>query len=262
MDLDHDFWDARYAQERTGWDLGGPSTPLKTYIDQLTNKDLRILIPGGGRSYEAEYAQRSGFTKVFVIDLTERPFKDLISRYPDFPVKNLIVGDLFEHEGTYDRILEQTFFCALDPAMRDRYVEHMHHLLAPQGKLVGVLFDEPMDDGPPFGGSKEEYVARFGLHFKHVSFTPCYNSITPRMGRELWMTAQRVDHIPIDCNLYDRYEEAATLKRTVHLTMQDGQRFTGRIMDLFVRDHIEWLRMDTEHEIRLDHIMEMEVDVN
>lgn len=29
--------------------------PLKVYFDQLTNKDLKILIPGGGNSHEAEY---------------------------------------------------------------------------------------------------------------------------------------------------------------------------------------------------------------
>ncbi|MCB0780847.1 MAG: SAM-dependent methyltransferase, partial [Flavobacteriales bacterium] len=53
MDLDRDFWQQRYADGTTGWDLGAVSPPLKAYFDQLTDKDLRILIPGGGRSYEA-----------------------------------------------------------------------------------------------------------------------------------------------------------------------------------------------------------------
>ncbi|HRH39216.1 MAG TPA: SAM-dependent methyltransferase, partial [Flavobacteriales bacterium] len=84
-DLDRTFWEARYHNAETGWDLGAPSTPLKEYLDQLTNKDTRILIPGGGRAYEAEYAHRIGFRNVFVIDLTDAPFADLLSRCPTFP---------------------------------------------------------------------------------------------------------------------------------------------------------------------------------
>ena len=49
------YWSKRYKEERTGWDIGFPSLPLKTYIDQLENKDLKILIPGAGNAYEAEY---------------------------------------------------------------------------------------------------------------------------------------------------------------------------------------------------------------
>ena len=142
MPLDRDFWESRYTTADTGWDLGGPSTPLKEYIDQLTNKALRILIPGAGRAYEAEYLQTLGFKNVFVIDLTDAPFADLLKRCPDFPKDHLIVGDFFAHQASYDLIVEQTFFCALDPALRTRYVEKMYELLVPGGKLVGVLFDE------------------------------------------------------------------------------------------------------------------------
>ena len=59
-------------------------------------------------------------------------------------------------------ILEQTFFCALDPALRDRYVAHMEQLLAPGGKLVGVLFNDTLNaDRPPFGGSQGGVRASF-----------------------------------------------------------------------------------------------------
>ena len=36
--LDRTYWETRYRSDETGWDLGGPSTPLKEYIDQLTDK--------------------------------------------------------------------------------------------------------------------------------------------------------------------------------------------------------------------------------
>lgn len=259
MDLDRSFWEDRYHTGETGWDLGGPSTPLKEYLDQLTDKDLKILIPGGGRAWEAEYAHRQGFRNVFVIDLTDAPFKDLLSRCPDFPKEHLIVGDFFQHEGQYDRILEQTFFCALDPALRERYVAHMHALLKPGGKLVGVLFNDALNtDRPPFGGFKADYEPLFKQHFGQMSMELCHNSIQPRAGRELWLCAvKEQDYVPIDCNLYDRYEAAATLRQHVILEHMDGTTLEGTIVDLFHRDKAEWLRMGNGRAVRLDHIRQM-----
>ena len=48
MILDESFWDDRYRDNDIGWDIGYVSTPLMAYFDQLQNKDLKILIPGGG----------------------------------------------------------------------------------------------------------------------------------------------------------------------------------------------------------------------
>ena len=263
MELDRNFWEDRYHSNETGWDLGGPSTPLKEYLDQLTDKELRILIPGGGKAWEAEYAHRQGFTNVFVIDLTDAPFKELLSRCPDFPKEHLIVGDFFQHEGQYDRILEQTFFCALDPALRERYVADMKKLLAPGGKLVGVLFNDTLNtDRPPFGGFKADYEPLFRKHFEQLSMEPCHNSIEPRAGRELWLCAvKEAAYAPIDCNLYDRYEAAATLKQRVRLVLTDGTHAEGLIVDLFHRDKAEWLRLDSDMEIRLDQIAKIEEPV-
>ncbi len=192
MALDRTFWESRYTEKNTGWDIGGASPPLKAYFDGLTDRGQRILIPGGGRAYEAEYLHRRGFTEVFVIDLTDAPMQDLLARCPVFPADRFIVGDFFAHHGTYDLIIEQTFFCALDPELRDAYVDHMHHLLRPGGKLRGLLFDVPLNaDRPPFGGTREEYLQRFGRVFDQLSLEPCHNSLPPRQGTELWLRATR-----------------------------------------------------------------------
>jgi orotidine-5'-phosphate decarboxylase len=60
--LTAEFWNEKYLNQQTGWDLGEVSPPIKTYIDQITNKDLRILIPGAGHAYEANYLLENGFT--------------------------------------------------------------------------------------------------------------------------------------------------------------------------------------------------------
>ena len=109
-------------------------------------------------------------------------------RFKGEPI-TIITGDFFEHKGQYDLILEQTFFCAIDPALRSCYVTKMHELLKPSGKLVGVLFNRSFDGGPPFGGSKEEYEQLFSKHLHIKKMELCYNSILPRQGAEIFFSA-------------------------------------------------------------------------
>ena len=187
-----EFWTERYQNNETGWDLGAPSTPLKEYIDQLQNKDLSILIPGAGNAYEAEYLFTNGFKNITVIDISIEPLKKIHKRLPDFPKENLIFGDFFEHNKQYDLILEQTFFCALHPSLRNKYAAQMFALLQPMGKVVGVLFTAPLNNElPPFAASKEEYQALFSSKFNFKVFENCHNSIKPRQGRELFINLEK-----------------------------------------------------------------------
>ena len=157
--INKDFWDAKYSNNETGWDLNQVSPPIKSYFDQVTNKDLKILIPGGGNSHEAEYLFLNGFRNVTVIDISEAPLKNLKKRVPNFPDSQLLHQDFFQLNDTYDLIVEQTFFCALDPKLRPQYVHKMHDILKEKGKIVGLLFDAPLNtEHPPFGGNKKEYT--------------------------------------------------------------------------------------------------------
>jgi hypothetical protein len=187
MQLNKNYWEERYQNNETGWDVGKISTPLKEYCDQLTDKSIKILIPGAGNSYELEYLVSIGFTNVFVLDYAQSPLDNIQKRIPTFPKEHLICNDFFEHNGTYDLILEQTFFCALDPSLRKDYVQKMQSLLKPNGKIAGLLFQFPLTEvGPPFGGSKEEYVALFEKDFTFKTLETAFNSIKPRDGKELF----------------------------------------------------------------------------
>lgn len=184
------YWSERYAENRTGWDIGYPSTPLKEYIDQLENKNIKILIPGAGNAYEAEYLFEQGFKNVFVLDISKEPLNSLKSRIPHFPDEQLIQKDFFELKGLYDIIIEQTFFCSFEPTVQNRanYAKKMSELLVPNGKLVGLWFDhELLDDSKrPFGGTKEEYANYLNPYFDVKVFERCANSIKPRRGTELF----------------------------------------------------------------------------
>lgn len=190
--LSDKYWNKRYETNDFGWDIGGVSEPLKTYIEQLDNKNLKILIPGAGNAYEAEFLFNLGFKNVFVLDFAEAPLQNIKKRLPDFPDNQLIQQDFFEHNGQYDLIIEQTFFCAINPSLRAKYVQQMHSLLTPNGKLVGLLFNDILNiDKPPFGGNSEEYQKLFSDTFDIKKMEPCHNSIKPREGRELFVMMQK-----------------------------------------------------------------------
>lgn len=185
--LNQEYWSERYDSRETGWDIGEVSTPLKEYIDQLTDKELKILIPGAGNSHEAEYFFKQGFKNVFVADIIATPLKNFRNRLPEFPENHLLHSDFFKLEDTYDLILEQTFFCALPVSRRKNYAEKASSLLAENGKIAGLFFNfELTEKGPPFGGSKEEYLKYFIPYFEVEVLENCYNSIPPRQGNELF----------------------------------------------------------------------------
>lgn len=191
--LNQHYWDLRYEQNQLGWDLGAVSPPLKAYFDQLEDRSLKILIPGGGNSYEAEYLMQQGFTNVTVVDISEVVIGYLRQRFAIYLDSGLTLvhQDFFEHQGQYDLIVEQTFFCALAPAIRADYVQRMEQLLSEKGKLMGVLFDRDFVGGPPFGGHREEYRSLMSTTLKVLTMEPCYNSVSPRMGSEVFFIAQK-----------------------------------------------------------------------
>lgn len=198
--LDQTYWDNQYQANTTGWDLGEVAPPLKSYIDTLENKNSQILIPGCGNTYEAVYLLEQGFTNITVIDIAPTLVKNLKNKFKDNPNINIVLGDFFEHQGEYDLIIEQTFFCALPPIMRQKYVWKMHQLLAKEGKIVGLLFNRTFENGPPFGGSLEEYKLLFNASFHFLKMEVCKNSATPRAGSELFIEWQKNNEVIV--NLY------------------------------------------------------------
>ena len=186
--LDGNYWSNRYLTGTAAWDLGEVSPPLKNYIDQLADKNVRILIPGCGNTHEADYLLKMGFTDITVIDIAPALVAALKEKYKGNQNIKIIFGDYFEHVGEYDLVLEQTFFCALNPPLRKDYVVKTHELLAQNGKLVGVLFNRQFDEqGPPFGGTQNEYEQLFAKDFIFNALQPCYNSFIKRKDSELFI---------------------------------------------------------------------------
>ena len=188
MKLTQEYWNNCYQSNDTRWDLGKISPPIEAYISQLQDKEISILIPGGGNSHEAEHILGNGFKNVFVVDISPFAISNINERVPNFPKNNLFNIDFFKLNGSFDLIVEQTFFCAIDKNLRPAYAKKIADLLHPKGKLVGLLFDAPLnEDHPPYGGTIKEYIGYFEPYFNIEIMEPCYNSIQPRLGRELWI---------------------------------------------------------------------------
>lgn len=188
--LNDQYWSERYVKSQTAWDVGNVSPALKDYFDQLTNKSISILIPGCGNAYEAEYLLQQGFTDITLIDISGVLVQNLQVKLKDYIEKGVcrvIHQDFFEHSGNYDLIIEQTFFCAIEPVLRPKYAKKMSELLKPTGRLVGLLFNREFVGGPPFGGTKEEYIPYFSPYFDLKNIEKCTNSIPPRAGYELFI---------------------------------------------------------------------------
>jgi SAM-dependent methyltransferase len=135
----------------------------------------------------------AGFADVTCIDISPLLCDRLRASYADAGLR-VLCGDFFAHTATYDLIVEQTFFCALNPSLRNHYAAHMHRLLKPGGKLAGLLFSCVFEkEGPPFGGSAEEYKVCFEPYFEFKVFEPCYNSIPQRAGNELFVVLNKRD---------------------------------------------------------------------
>ena len=189
LNLNSNYWSERYQNGQTGWDLGSPSPPIKRYLDGLTDLNQRILIPGAGNAYEAGYLFQIGFQNVYICDWSPEPLQQFQLKYPDFPRANLLCQDFFSLAiDPFDLIIEQTFFCAIDPNLREAYANKMSQLLKKEGKLIGLLFSVHFDQaGPPFGGTMEEYQILFSAHFAKIDMKISADSIKPREGRECFI---------------------------------------------------------------------------
>ena len=154
---------------------------------QVEDKEVKILIPGCGNAHEAELLLEEGFTNITLLDIAQKACEVISQKFYSHEVE-VICEDFFEHQGKYDIIVEQTFFCALDPVLRAKYVEKMYDLLTENGKIIGVMFNKDFGNPfPPFGGNIEEYKSLLSEKFEIKTLENCFNSIKPRQSTEVFI---------------------------------------------------------------------------
>lgn len=186
------YWNKKYETNNIGWDIGYPAPALIDYFNQLSNKNICILIPGAGNAYEAEYLYKNGFLNTYILDFSDEAIKSFKKRCPFYPDNRIITEDFFEHNGQYDLIIEQTFFTSFVPEKRQKFVKKIFNLLSPYGKYVGLFFNHTFNNSfPPFGATKETYDKLFLKFFKYIVFQIAENSIKPRNNREFFVILEK-----------------------------------------------------------------------
>jgi SAM-dependent methyltransferase len=135
-----------------------------------------------------------GFTDVTLVDISDVVVHELEQKFRHYIAAGKLTikcCDFFNLDANFDLIIEQTFFCAINPVLRENYAQQVNRLLRPAGKLAGVLFNTVFEGGPPFGGNREEYLGYFSPLFLVRALAPCYNSIKPREGKELFILLEK-----------------------------------------------------------------------
>ena len=104
---------------------------------------------------------------------------------------NTIQEDIFDltpkYNNSFDYILEQTCFCAIDPKNRDQYSNLAYDLLKVGGRLIGLwmpLDKDIKEGGPPFGVKEDEVKKLFSKQWKITEDCFPVQSIQARKGRE------------------------------------------------------------------------------
>ena len=186
--LDENYWEAQWQSKTTGWDIGYASPAIVQYMQQYPNKNASLLIPGCGNAYEAEQLVKMGFTNITLIDIAPKAVEQLKKKFEKIPQVKILHADFFNHQGKYDLMIEQTFFCAIPPNKRKEYAQKASELLNSKGKIIGLLFDKTFEtDGPPFGGCPCEYKPIFNPYFEIKTMELCANSIPPRVNSEVFI---------------------------------------------------------------------------
>ena len=148
------FWNGKYADRHTPWDLGRESEPVRRLAASHFPSAGRVLIPGCGRGYEAVYLAERGY-RVTAVDFADEAVRFLRELAGEKGViLEILQEDLFSldaaRNGTFDVLLEQTCFCAIDPSLYRDYEQMAHRLLAPGGRLLGVFMEVKDIEGPPY----------------------------------------------------------------------------------------------------------------
>lgn len=185
-----EYWENRYQEGTTRWDLGKASPPLVSLLNlpDLTLKTGRVAVLGCGRGYDAMLFADRGFD---VIGFDFAPLAIIQATTLAQTAENsaqFLQRDIFnladEFPSYFDYVIEHTCFCAIEPEQRLDYVQIVQQILQPQGELIGVFFTHSRAGGPPFGVTPTQIKQYFEPKFEIISLVPVINSVPERQGEE------------------------------------------------------------------------------
>ena len=166
--MSHTDWEQRYQSGDMPWEKGAPSPGLVDFL--AAHPELSrgtVCVPGCGTGHDARAWAAAGWA---VTGLDLAPSAVRLSRErtaaanldAKFAQLDFLAG---VPPASFDWIFEHTLFCAINPADRDRYVAAVERWLRPGGQYLTVSYLIPDTEGPPFGTTRDEQLARFSPRF-------------------------------------------------------------------------------------------------
>lgn len=185
-----DYWQGIYDAGDARWDQGAPAPPLAAFFaaDRGTG---RAIVPGCGRGHDALMLAARGW-QVTGVDFATSAVVDARAAAAGRGIAAEFAQlDWFTAaeqpgwRGAFDLVVEHTCFCAIDPARRDAYVDVVHALLRPGGRLVGLIWSCGREGGPPFHADPAISRAQFERRLAVERFEPAQGSWPTRVGEWL-----------------------------------------------------------------------------
>jgi cyclopropane fatty-acyl-phospholipid synthase-like methyltransferase len=184
-------WQRHYDEGDLGWDLGQVAPPFIKLFESKTILPGKTLIPGCGRGHEVIYLAENGF-EVTAVDYSPGAVNHLKSTVQERNLKCEVLNmDFFgidsAHNGVYDLLIEQTFFCAISPEQRSSYVSTVARALKKGGMLAGLFYHTGEEEGgPPFNTTREDIKKYFSDSFEIRQLSKAEDSAEQRKNKE-WL---------------------------------------------------------------------------
>lgn len=160
-------WEQAYQSGETPWDKGRASPVLEDYLKEH-HLSGNGLVLGCGLGHDVRLLASYGY-RVTGMDIS-RTAIDRAEAFDQVGEERYCQGDFFNLDGLFpqpfDWVFEHTFFCAIEPKLRETYVENLRRLLVPKGLLLGIFFLELGEDEAANAGSSQSVTAESGPPFK------------------------------------------------------------------------------------------------
>lgn len=151
------YWDHRYRNNKTGWDLGDAPEWLDQKAQSLA--PCKVLVVGSGHGHDARAFARAGH-EVLGVDFAPRAIEAAQIASTNFDPARLryLQADVFDLgiepdsplREAFDLVWEQTCLCAIDPARRPDYFAAISRVLRSKGQWHAVLWVHHNEGGPPY----------------------------------------------------------------------------------------------------------------
>ncbi len=183
-------WQRHYDENDLGWDLGQVAPPFVSLLESNTIVPGKTLVPGCGRGHEVIFLAENGF-EVTAVDYSAGAVNHLNSVIQKRQLNSQILYlDFFAldstHDGIYDLLIEQTFFCAISPVQRPLYVATVARALRKGGMIAGLFYHTGQEGGPPFNTTREDIINHFSDSFEIKELDQAMNSAEERKEKE-WL---------------------------------------------------------------------------